>query len=122
MLYEVITVFQARAHKFEGALEAALHNNGVPVAVYEQLIEAVHEMLPVLKKYLAIRKRVMKVDQLEMYDLYRITSYNVCYTKLLRIFGVMLIGVSIWMISRIIDENIAMMLWGALAIFVAVNT
>jgi len=37
------------------------------------------------------------------------------------IFGVMLIGVSIWMISRIIDENIAMMLWGALAIFVAVN-
>ncbi len=63
-------VFQARAHKFEGALEAALHNNGVPVAVYEQLIEAVHEMLPVLKKYLAIRKRVMGVDQLEMYDLY----------------------------------------------------
>ena len=63
-------VFQARAHKFDGALEAALHNNGVPVAVYEQLIEAVHEMLPVLKKYLAIRKRVMGVDQLEMYDLY----------------------------------------------------
>ena len=63
-------VFQARAHKFEGALEAALHNNGVPVAVYEQLIEAAHEMLPVLKKYLGIRKRVMGVDQLEMYDLY----------------------------------------------------
>jgi len=63
-------VFQARAHKFEGAMEAALDSNGVPVAVYEQLIEAVHEMLPVLKKYLGIRKRVMKVDQLEMYDLY----------------------------------------------------
>lgn len=63
-------VFQARAHKFEGALEATLHGNGVPVAVYEQLIEAVHEMLPVLKKYLGIRKRVLGVDQLEMYDLY----------------------------------------------------
>ncbi|MFA5215588.1 protein-disulfide reductase DsbD [Sulfuricurvum sp.] len=37
------------------------------------------------------------------------------------IFGVMLIGVSIWMISRIIDENISMMLWGGLAIFVAIN-
>ena len=37
------------------------------------------------------------------------------------IFGVMLIGVSIWMISRILDENIAMMLWGALAVFVAIN-
>lgn len=37
------------------------------------------------------------------------------------IFGVMLIGISIWMISRILDENISMMLWGALAVFVAVN-
>lgn len=37
------------------------------------------------------------------------------------IFGVMLIGVSIWMISRIIDENISMMLWGGLAIFIAIN-
>lgn len=37
------------------------------------------------------------------------------------IFGVMLIGVSIWMISRIIDEHISLMLWGALAVFVAVN-
>ena len=37
------------------------------------------------------------------------------------IFGIMLIGVSIWMISRILDENISMMLWGALAIFVAIN-
>ncbi|MEZ4627667.1 MAG: hypothetical protein R2912_06140 [Eubacteriales bacterium] len=41
------------------ALEAALHHNGVPVAVYEQLIEAVHEKLPVLRKYLDIRKRVL---------------------------------------------------------------
>lgn len=37
------------------------------------------------------------------------------------IFGVMLIGVSIWMISRILDENISMMLWGGLAVFVAIN-
>ncbi|MDD5051483.1 MAG: protein-disulfide reductase DsbD [Sulfuricurvum sp.] len=37
------------------------------------------------------------------------------------IFGVMLIGISIWMISRIIDENISMMLWGGLAVFIAIN-
>lgn len=37
------------------------------------------------------------------------------------VFGVMLIGISIWMISRILDENISMMLWGALAVFIAVN-
>ncbi len=63
-------VFRARAHRFDGAMEAALDGNGVPVAVYEQLIEAVHEMLPVLKKYLGIRRRVLGVEQLEMYDLY----------------------------------------------------
>ncbi len=37
------------------------------------------------------------------------------------IFGVMLLGVSIWMISRVIDENISMMMWGGLAVFVAIN-
>jgi len=63
-------VFRARTHKFDGSLEAALFANGVPVSVYEQLIEAVHEKLPTLRKYLDIRKRVLGVDQLEMYDLY----------------------------------------------------
>lgn len=38
------------------------------------------------------------------------------------IFGVMLIGVAIWMISRIVDENITMLLWGVLALVVAINT
>ena len=63
-------VFRARTHNFSGALEAALFGNGVPVSVYDQLIEAVHEKLPTLHKYLAIRKRLLGVDQLEMYDLY----------------------------------------------------
>lgn len=63
-------VFRATAHRFDGALEAALHAGNVPVAVYDQLIEAVHEKLPALKKYIALRKRVLGLEQLEMYDLY----------------------------------------------------
>ncbi len=63
-------VFRARTHRFESAMEAALFGNGVPVLVYDQLIEAVHEKLPVLRKYLDIRKRVLGLDTLEMYDLY----------------------------------------------------
>ena len=63
-------VFRARTHRFGSAMEAALFGNGVQVAVYDQLIEAVHEKLPVLRKYLDIRKRVLGVDTLEMYDLY----------------------------------------------------
>lgn len=49
-------VFRARARGYAGSLEAALDGNNVPVAVYEQLIEAVHEKLPALQKYLALRK------------------------------------------------------------------
>ena len=63
-------VFRARARGFAGSLEAALFESNVPVAVYEQLIEAVHEALPALRKYLNLRKRVLKLDKLEMYDLY----------------------------------------------------
>ena len=63
-------VFRARVRGYAGSLEAALDGNNVPVAVYEQLIEAVHEKLPALQKYLALRKRQLELDQLEMYDLY----------------------------------------------------
>lgn len=37
------------------------------------------------------------------------------------IFGVMLIGIAIWMISRILDENVTLLLWGALAVWVGIN-
>lgn len=37
------------------------------------------------------------------------------------VFGVMLIGVAIWMVSRILDENVTLLLWGILAVWVAVN-
>lgn len=63
-------VFRARTRGYAGSLEAALDGNNVPVAVYEQLIEAVHEKLPALQKYLALRKKQLGLEQLEMYDLY----------------------------------------------------
>lgn len=63
-------VFRAKARGFAGSLEAALFESNVPNAVYEQLIEATHEALPALRKYLKLRKRALKLDKLEMYDLY----------------------------------------------------
>ena len=63
-------VFAAKARNFDGALEAALYGNNVPVSVYEELIEAVHEKLPALHKYISLRKEVLGLEQLEMYDLY----------------------------------------------------
>ncbi len=63
-------IFRARARGFDGALEEALFGGNVPMAVYDQLIEAVHEALPALRKYLKLRRQALKVDKLEMYDLY----------------------------------------------------
>lgn len=37
------------------------------------------------------------------------------------IFGVMLLGIAIWMIGRVLDENVTLLLWGGLAVFVAIN-
>lgn len=54
----------------ESALSGALFGNAVPVAVYDSLIEAVHGALPAMRKYIELRKRVLGLDELHMYDLY----------------------------------------------------
>ena len=63
-------IFFARAHKYSTALEAALDPNNIPVSVYDNLIATVDANLPLLHRYLRIRKRAMGVEQLHMYDLY----------------------------------------------------
>jgi oligoendopeptidase F len=62
--------FFAKARNFKSAREAALFENNVPVAVYDQLIEAIHRNLPHMHRYMAIRKRLLGVEELHMYDLY----------------------------------------------------
>ncbi len=62
--------FLAKTRKYENALESVLTPNEVPVAVYYNLIEAVRENLPKLHRYMALRKKVMGLDELHMYDIY----------------------------------------------------
>ncbi|MCL2571688.1 MAG: oligoendopeptidase F [Defluviitaleaceae bacterium] len=62
-------IFYANARKYNSALEMALSNSNIPTTVYHQLIEAVHEFLPVMHRYVALRKRVLKLDEIHMYDL-----------------------------------------------------
>ena len=57
-----------RGHK--SACEAALFGTNVPVSVYDSLIEAVHESLPTMRAYLALRKKALKLEKLDMFDLY----------------------------------------------------
>ncbi|MBQ9691907.1 MAG: oligoendopeptidase F family protein, partial [Clostridia bacterium] len=60
----------SNVRKFPSACEAALFNSNVPVSVYDSLIEAVHNGLGTMKKYLKIRKEVLGLDDLTTYDLY----------------------------------------------------
>ena len=62
--------FLAKAHKYTSDLEAALDGSHIPVKVYEQLIEAVHESMPLMYRYMKLRKKLLGVDELHMYDLY----------------------------------------------------
>lgn len=62
--------FKAKVRKYPSALERALDENNVPVEVYTNLIEAVHENLPHMHRYVALRKKLLGLDELHMYDLY----------------------------------------------------
>lgn len=63
-------LFFARARNYSSAREMALDEDNVPTSVYDNLIAAVDEGLPKLHEYLDLRKRVLGVDELHMYDLY----------------------------------------------------
>lgn len=62
--------FFAKARKYPNTLEAALDRTNVPVSVYKNLIQAVHEDIGVLHRYMRLRKKLMCVDELHMYDIY----------------------------------------------------
>ena len=62
--------FYADARKYPSTLDAALDRTNVPTSVYHNLIEAVHQNLPTLHRYMALRKRLMGLDELHFYDVY----------------------------------------------------
>jgi oligoendopeptidase F len=63
-------VFRARARNYPSALEASLFKDDVPVAVYDGLIKSVRKGIPALLRYYELRKRVLAVDELHVYDTY----------------------------------------------------
>ena len=63
-------IFNARTRKYPSILEAALSRNEVPVSVYKNLIDTVHKNMSYMHKYVALRKRLLGLDELHMYDVY----------------------------------------------------
>lgn len=62
--------FYARTRGYEGPIDYALFNNNIPVYVYNQLVDAIHEALPVMYRYVTLRKKILGVDDLHLYDVY----------------------------------------------------
>lgn len=62
--------FNARVHKYNSAREAALSENGVPTAVYDTLIKEVNSHLDLLHRYVSLRKKILGLKDLQMYDMY----------------------------------------------------
>lgn len=63
-------VVGARIRKYASSLNAALDGNNIPTDVYRNLIAEVRNYLPVVHKYIELRKKVLGVDELQMYDVY----------------------------------------------------
>ena len=61
--------FFADARKYDSALDASLDESNVPTAVYHNLIDAVHQNLDKLHRYVSLRKRLLGLEDLHFYDM-----------------------------------------------------
>ena len=62
--------FLAEVRGYKSAMEKSLSGNDVPTAVYDTLVKKTSQNLDGVHDYMALRKKVLKVDNLHMYDLY----------------------------------------------------
>jgi oligoendopeptidase F len=62
--------FQAKVRNYDSARQSALSNNNIPETVYDNLVNTVNKNLHLLHRYVELRKKVLGVEELHMYDLY----------------------------------------------------
>ena len=62
--------FKAKVRNYSSAREASLSNNHIPESGYDTLVAVVNKHLPLLHRYMELRKRLLEVEKLHMYDLY----------------------------------------------------
>lgn len=62
--------FFAKEHHYSSSREYYLDSNAIPVSVYDQLIDTIHEKLPLMYRYVELRKKILGLDEMHMYDVY----------------------------------------------------
>lgn len=70
-------IFFAKTRKYNSALESTLEGDNVPTEVYDNLITAVHNNLTPLHRYVSLKKKLLNLDEIHMYDLYTPLVENV---------------------------------------------
>ncbi|AZN43664.1 oligoendopeptidase F [Paenibacillus albus] len=63
-------IFYSRARKYPSTLEMSLYGDNIPKEVYTNLIGTIHKHLPLMHRYMELRKKLLKLDELHMYDLF----------------------------------------------------
>lgn len=63
-------IFNAKVRNYNSSLELALDSINVPIEVYKNLIKTVEKFLPLLHRYIRLRKKRLNVEDLHFYDLY----------------------------------------------------
>lgn len=64
------SVFSSKVRNYESARHQALSNNDIPESVYDTLVKTVNDHLPLLHRYTALRKELLGLDEMYMYDMY----------------------------------------------------
>ncbi len=63
-------IFYAKTRRFPSAIEASLFSDAIPAQVYHGLIDTVHRFLPLLHRWVALKKRVLGLPEMNLYDLF----------------------------------------------------
>lgn len=63
-------IYVARARNYKSTLEASVDASNVPISVYHNLIDSVHKNMKFMHKYISLRKKLLEVNELHMYDVY----------------------------------------------------
>ena len=63
-------IFEAKARKYNSAFEAAVNSNDVSPKVCDSLFESIHDNMDKMHRYVTLRKKLLGVDELHMYDVY----------------------------------------------------
>jgi oligoendopeptidase F len=63
-------IFEAKARKYNSAFEAAVDHNDVSPKVCDSLFESIHNNMDKMHRYVSLRKKLLGVDELHMYDVY----------------------------------------------------